>query len=304
MKLIEDEGLVSVVVISYNSENTIIETLESIKNQSYNNLELIVSDDCSIDNTLNVCRSWLSNTAYRFKNIELITSDINKGIPSNCNRGIKVSSSNYVKLIAADDVLYPNAIETYVKTAMHSEASFFISNMKLFYGNFTDVRNVKVCPRYLNALISKDPRLQFNKLLKDYFGCAPTFFFKKDTFVALNYFDESIVFMEDYPFALKATQSGYYYEYIDEELVYYRIRENSVSGSVSSNKLFNDFYNKKHIVSKKLRYPYVNIFVLCNDYYEYYLHFLFDHFDLNKNQFINKVVYLIFIKINFLRYFK
>ena len=51
--------VVSVVIITYNSSNTIIETLESIKSQTYNNIELVISDDNSSDNTLSVCYEWI-----------------------------------------------------------------------------------------------------------------------------------------------------------------------------------------------------------------------------------------------------
>ena len=57
----EQDILVSVVVITYNSEKYILETLESIKTQSYKNLELIISDDCSKDDTVMICRDWLDN---------------------------------------------------------------------------------------------------------------------------------------------------------------------------------------------------------------------------------------------------
>ena len=51
--------LISILVISYNSSKFIIDTLESIKKQSYNNIELIVSDDYSTDNTIELVTNWL-----------------------------------------------------------------------------------------------------------------------------------------------------------------------------------------------------------------------------------------------------
>ena len=52
--------LVSVVVITYNSAKFVIETLESVKSQTYKNIELIISDDCSTDDTVERCRLWLA----------------------------------------------------------------------------------------------------------------------------------------------------------------------------------------------------------------------------------------------------
>ena len=64
--------LVSVIVITYNSSKFVLETLESIYNQTYSNIELIISDDCSSDETINICQNWLYKNKNRFKNIELI----------------------------------------------------------------------------------------------------------------------------------------------------------------------------------------------------------------------------------------
>ncbi len=58
--------LVSVLVITYNSEKYVIETLNSIKNQTYNNLELIISDDNSQDNTINLCEHWVNENKSFF----------------------------------------------------------------------------------------------------------------------------------------------------------------------------------------------------------------------------------------------
>lgn len=51
--------LVSVIVITYNSSKYVLETLNSVAAQTYDNIELIISDDCSVDNTVEICRNWL-----------------------------------------------------------------------------------------------------------------------------------------------------------------------------------------------------------------------------------------------------
>ena len=60
--------LVSVIVITYNSSRYVLHTLESVHRQSFNDIELIVSDDCSTDNTFDLCREWLANYSDRFIN--------------------------------------------------------------------------------------------------------------------------------------------------------------------------------------------------------------------------------------------
>src|SRR5690606_12047202 len=102
--------LVSVVVITYNSAKYVLATLESIKAQTYQNIELIVSDDCSNDDTVEICRSWMVENCERFIRTELITTEKNKGIPANCNRGVTASQGLWIKIIAGDDLLLPNCI--------------------------------------------------------------------------------------------------------------------------------------------------------------------------------------------------
>lgn len=57
--------LVSIVVAAYNAESYIEETLDSCINQRYRNIEIIITDDCSGDNTLSVCTSWIEKQKYK-----------------------------------------------------------------------------------------------------------------------------------------------------------------------------------------------------------------------------------------------
>ena len=107
--------LVSVIVVSYNSEKTIEETLNSIKSQSYDNIELIISDDGSKDNTIDICKRWLQINGKVFSCYQLITVELNSGIPANCNRSLKASNADWVKFIAGDDTLKRDCVKENVK---------------------------------------------------------------------------------------------------------------------------------------------------------------------------------------------
>ena len=63
--------LVSIITPTYNSAKYVLETLESIKSQTYHNIELIISDDASQDNTVDICELWLKENKERFRNSDL-----------------------------------------------------------------------------------------------------------------------------------------------------------------------------------------------------------------------------------------
>ena len=106
----EISPLVSVIVITYNSAEFVLQTLESINNQKYKNLELIISDDSSTDNTIEICENWVSLNSKFFTNCEIVNFMINTGIPANCSRGVAAANGKWIKLIAGDDLLMPNCI--------------------------------------------------------------------------------------------------------------------------------------------------------------------------------------------------
>ena len=103
--------LVSVVVLAYRSADTIIETLESIKKQTYPKIELIVTDDGSPDNTVEVVEHWMKDNKGCLSDMKLVTTEKNTGLPSNINRGLQAATGMYYKGIAGDDYLTEDAIE-------------------------------------------------------------------------------------------------------------------------------------------------------------------------------------------------
>lgn len=122
--------LISVVIITYNSSKYILETLESIKAQSYKNIELIVSDDCSTDNSVELSTKWINENRDRFTNAKIITTPVNTGISANCNRGLRECTGEWIKILSGDDILLKNSIkDNFNYASEHPEASFIFSNV-------------------------------------------------------------------------------------------------------------------------------------------------------------------------------
>ncbi|WP_162910659.1 glycosyltransferase [Hymenobacter oligotrophus] len=96
---------------SYNNARFVVEALESIKAQTYNNIELIVVDDCSKDNSVEIIDAWLLNNSIKFK---FIKHNVNEGVCRVANDMLLNSRGKYMSIIASDDVFMPRKIEEQV----------------------------------------------------------------------------------------------------------------------------------------------------------------------------------------------
>lgn len=106
---------ISIIVVTFNSANFILETLESVKRQTHRNIELIISDDRSTDDTCEIILKWLSENDHSFQYTSFIQSKVNHGIVQNCLSGLHKAKGEWVKFIAGDDLLPEDAIESVIK---------------------------------------------------------------------------------------------------------------------------------------------------------------------------------------------
>ena len=123
--------LVSIPIVTYNSATYIIETLESVKNQTYQNIELIVSDDCSTDDTVAKCREWIEINKERFGRAEVLTAERNTGVSTNLNRAEAACKGEWVKFLDGDDLLLPTCVEDYIEyVSAHPEIIYLFSSFE------------------------------------------------------------------------------------------------------------------------------------------------------------------------------
>jgi GT2 family glycosyltransferase len=107
--------LVSVCIPTYNGEKYILEALDSLKFQTFNDFDVLISDDGSSDNTLNLVHNFFRRTNLEYK---VLTKDMaNSNIAVNCNKLVENTSSKYIKFLFQDDVLEPQNLEKLVQTA-------------------------------------------------------------------------------------------------------------------------------------------------------------------------------------------
>jgi alpha-1,3-rhamnosyltransferase len=228
----EHMKLVSVIVLAYRSAETIIQTLDSIVNQTYKNIELVISDDFSPDNTVEVVQNWIDDNNGKLKGIRLLTSNKNTGIPGNINRALKHSKGDYIKLIAADDFLNDNAISEYVKFSEENPGILPIGKVHILSESKIDVTSVQRYCEKCYEFALKSYKEQYYMLLKQNVIVAPSgSFYPTKLLKKMGGYDESYRWFEDYPMNIKIMHAGYRMGLIDKELVWYRIAENSTTVS-------------------------------------------------------------------------
>ncbi len=245
--------LVSIVVITYNSSKYILDALESAKELTYGNIELIISDDCSTDDTLTICREWVKENSKYFVNTEIIPAEKNAGIPANCNKGCRAAHGEYVKILAGDDMLSPNGIEDFINC--YGGSSMVVEcGHKFFSVDKCGQKNVWDDKRDNQDFYRLSAEEQHERLLMSCCVSAPSVIIKAELFSKIGYFDESYKYIEDWPFWLKYTSGGGVIDYASVNLVCYRVNHESVS--VTEVKYFNYlFYKDCQKFKKDYIYP-------------------------------------------------
>ncbi|HGN1344073.1 TPA: glycosyltransferase [Pseudomonas aeruginosa] len=124
----ENKPLVSFILVSYNQENYIEEAINSVFNQSYENLQIIISDDGSIDHTKNII---LEKTKGR--DVLFLNNTENKGLIGNLNLAFSYAEGDIIIAMAGDDISMPNRVTKIVES--------FIKNPDVFciYSNTIDI---------------------------------------------------------------------------------------------------------------------------------------------------------------------
>lgn len=248
--------LVTIGVITYQSEKYVLETLDSIKRQTYKNIELIISDDGSTDTTIELCNNWIKKNKDYFVSVKLITSEKNTGTSANCNRILYESNGDWLKLIAGDDVFTSDAIAEYVDYVKDNpNVNALFSEVTDFSGNLIDNKFKYIPMPYEYVAFSKNvsARNQFDILKRIFIGMGPTFFVKTSVVKEVGGFDERFRLQEDYPLYIKLTKYGVKLYLLKKKLVCHRC----YSDSVQYRKDTNDAIYSNHQIQCVKEYKYI-----------------------------------------------
>ena len=274
-----ESELVSIEVATYNSAEFVLETLESIKCQTYPALELIVSDDCSTDGTLSLVEEWLSENKNRFAHTQLITVPANTGVSANCNRLTNAATSNWIKMIAGDDILLPDCIADNIDfIRKHPESQVVFSQVRLYRGVFKEESFVRTMPgNFPDNLMQKGYKAedQFKLLLvSDRINYTPTYFYNKKAVVDVGGYDESFTRIEDYPMWLKLTRAGYKLSYFHKETVGYRMHNKALNNR-DEQLLIKPQYFTLHKIRKQVAHPFLPWEMVASENFTYHVSKMF-----------------------------
>jgi glycosyltransferase involved in cell wall biosynthesis len=243
--------LVSVVAISYNQEEYVIECLDSILRQSYSNIELIVSDDSSSDETLRLIRLWLDQHRTRFIRTEIITSNENFGICKNLSNGLRSARGYWIKPIACDDILDVNAISQYVEYAQERCCELIFSQLEKFEGKSG---SRKMIGKYLSpeqvVSLSQKTDILVKDLIYTNILPAPSAFYSRRLLECVGGVDTNFKHLDDWPLWLRMLPKISMLGWIDKSLVLYRVSEKSLSQS-KDNKPIRDLLYQDHVLLYK-----------------------------------------------------
>lgn len=219
---------VSVICTSYNHEAFVIEALQSVVDQDYPNVELIVIDNGSSDQSaLRIGQFAEKHPAVRFlKNLT------NLGLNRAFNQGLALAQGRYVIDLAADDVLLPSRIrkQTELFERLAGPYAVVFSNAAYIDAQGQLLRYHYPIDEQGYAQVRVPSGNVFRDILHRHFVCTPTMMMRRDVLNELGGYDESLAF-EDFDFWVRSART-YHYAYLDEVLTHKRRLSDSLGRQV------------------------------------------------------------------------
>jgi glycosyltransferase involved in cell wall biosynthesis len=245
----------SVIMATYNRENLVIQTLNSIKNQTYKDFECIIVDDQSTDNTFNVISDFIKSdnrfTLYSRPNSK------SKGMSGSRNYGYALSNGQYVNWFDDDDIMHPECLEKKMSLILEKELDFVSCEIAYFNDSIDEYEKI-------------ENDYDLSNIFQNYFKGSISFYsicsLWKKSFLDENsfVFNEDNKLLVDWVFNINVLFTNPKYSLIKEVLTFYRRHEKSISGKLASynesyifqeyqirSKMF-EIFKSKNLVNKQL----------------------------------------------------
>lgn len=219
----------TVLAVNYNQSRWLEEALNSVKDQTYPNIELIILDDYSTDGSQEKIENWIRSNNV---NCRFLANGENEGVCKLLNRGLEISTGKFIQLLACDDTLLPTKIEAQVKVLNSNPADVGVAYSDAL---LIDENSIPSNGRFMQRVGIFFPPPEgyiYNQLIKGNFIPAPSALIRFSVFKELGYFDESLL-IEDFEFWLRVSKK-YKFVFSQTPSCMYRIHSSSASSGEMS----------------------------------------------------------------------
>jgi len=256
---------VSILAACYNHENYIADFLESVLAQNYDNIELIVCDDCSKDRSFERMNEYKERLEARFQSVQLLRNPENMGVTKNFNGMLEKSTGDIIKIVASDDMFQKDAVKEVVRCfSEHPEVDAVVTNGHVVAEESTlenQIRDGLIYPEAPDF----EPSGLFERTFKCNMISAPCAFLRRTVFEKHGDYDASFA-IEDFEFWLRVTrlQDTRFY-FLNENLMCYRKNADSITSMTNNEKLAQRrlFFHKEQLKIMEKYRPYVNPMVFA-----------------------------------------
>ncbi|RWY50194.1 glycosyltransferase [Mucilaginibacter gilvus] len=284
---------VSIIVPTYNRSVYLKETLNSILKQSFDDYEIIITDNCSPDDTEQVVKSIADPRIVYSKNAQ------NLGSVNNYNKSLELVKGELIHLFSDDDIMLADCLadkvavfEKYPEVAiLHSDINTIDKNGHIISNSHAF--NVYKKWAKLHATSRIFDKKQYHKfLMANNFVCMPAVMMRTSVFKKIGFFDSTLSYIVDWQYWLKASLFFDFY-YINKKTISYRIHDTNTVKKLSLRILNNEF---NHVL-KDLRENYKDSLVIKNNLQAFLIKLYYNGF--HRHYYTNYVRWLLeFIKPN------
>jgi|SRR6185312_12310103 len=234
--------LISICIPTYNGGKFLHECIDSAINQSYRNIEIIIVDDCSIDSTYDVIRSYAVNDSR----IKIFRNEKNIGLVGNWNRCIELSSGEWIKFLFQDDYLVHDCIQI-MANAIASGDKLIVSERQYTLDESEKDYNVHSVITLKKLGISSTVPLFIEPgkiapwaveyICLNFIGEPTVVMFRKDIVEELGFFNPDLTQICDLEYFLRIA-CNYGLKYVPQPLTYFRLHKDSTSATNVAKRLF------------------------------------------------------------------
>ncbi|WOK08137.1 glycosyltransferase [Imperialibacter roseus] len=210
---------VSIILVCYNQEQFVAEAIESVFEQSYGNIQLIIVDDCSTDNSQYVIREAIKGRPE----IQFIANSENAGNCAAFNSGMVMATGEFIIDLAGDDVLLADRVSKQVAffESLSDKYGVIYSN-----ANYINEKGAFLGCHFSSRIVPPQGDI-YKELISTYFIAPPTMMFRKQVIDDLGGYDEQLAY-EDFDFWVRSARK-YKYAYQPEVLTSIRKHSSSLS---------------------------------------------------------------------------